>query len=210
MKTAASAGGLNNLELAIFALYKLGGVKRKVHLEEIAHKCHELAPKRFGWELPQFRQFPDRIAVYYALDEACKKRRGELVDRVGTRGKGGKRFHITLAGVKWIKENTERIDLLLGKKALVEPKREVRDFLRRVKGDPAFRRFRAEGESIALSTYDLIDFLGIPSETSPTAIRRKFDETKAQAELVEDDEIRDFLLVCESKLPQILHKGGSQ
>lgn len=210
MKTAAPAGDLNHIEIALFALYELGGVKRKVHIEEIAYKCRELAPERFGWQLPQFREIPDKQAVYYALDEACKKRRGELAARTGTRANGGIRFLITMAGVKWIKENESRVSRRLGRKASVAPKREVRDFLRRVKGDQAFRRFRAEGESVALSTYDLIDFLRIPFETSPTMIQRKFDETKAQAELAEDEEIRDFLLVCESKLPQLLHKGGSR
>ncbi len=39
---------LNNLEITLFALYKLGGVTQKIHIEKIAFECFKLAHERFS------------------------------------------------------------------------------------------------------------------------------------------------------------------
>ena len=194
---------ITKMEIAVFALYHLGGVDRKVHLERIAYKCYEVARGEFAWELDEFKEFPDLKAVYYALDEACKKRRGELIKRDdGTRGKGGKKFRITSSGVEWVKANEKRIAAAL-RLETDAARQKVEVVLKRIKGDTAFQKFRQDGAE-ALSVYDLADFLGASFETSGTALRAKFREMNARAELVDDTDITAFLRACESKFPNLL------
>jgi hypothetical protein len=44
---------LTNIDIALYALYDLGGHEKKVHTEEVAYRAYELAEERFGWRLPR-------------------------------------------------------------------------------------------------------------------------------------------------------------
>ena len=195
----ANGRQLSNVDIAVFALYQLGGVNRKVHLEEVARECHRLAPKRFGWELPEFQAFPDKKAAYYALKDAEKPKLGALVERLGTRDvvKGGQKFWLTEQGAKWVKRNVDRVANGLKTKPSATPLQKAEETLRAVKGERAFVRFQAEGGVGGLSVYDLANFLGSMYETSPSAVRKKFADMKTKAELTDDAEISEFLLACE-------------
>ena len=196
----ANGRQLSNVDIAVFALHQLGGVNRKVHLEEIASECHRLAPKRFGWELPRFQAFPDKKAAYYALNDAVKPKHGGLVGRMGTRSKvkGGQKFWLTEQGAKWVKGHEERVaDGLLKTQLSDTPRRKAEETLRVVKGAKAFVHFRAKGGVDGLTVYDLANFLGSMYETSPSAVRKKFAEMKTKAELTDDGEMSEFLLACE-------------
>ena len=200
MSNASSHGQrMSNVDIAVFALYQLGGVNRKVHLEEVACECHRLAPKRFGWELPKYKDFPDKKAAYYALKDAEKPKAGALVERIGTRdkAKGGQKFWLTEQGVKWIKENGDRVASGLKTKPSNTPRQKAEEILRAVRGEKAFVHFQSEGGVGSLSVYDLANFLGSMYETSPSAVRKKFAEMKKKAELTDDAEISEFLLACE-------------
>lgn len=198
--TVANGRQLSNVDIAVFALYQLGGVNRKVHLEEIASECHRLAPKRFGWELPRFQAFPDKKAAYYALKDAEKPKLGALVERLGTRekSKGGQKFWLTERGAKWIKEDGERVASELNAESAAPTQRQqAEETLRVVKDKKAFVHFRAKGGVDGLTVYDLANFLGNMYETSPSAVRKKFADMKTKAELTDDAEISEFLLACE-------------
>lgn len=188
---------LKNEDIAVFALYSLGGISRKVHLEEVAKECHRLAPDRFGWEMRQFKDFgPDKRAGYYALADAKKR---QLVRSTGTRSNGGEKFEITSKGVKWIERNGQQIANALNSKRAINPKKQMREILKNIKNDQAFQRFIADGSVDKLSIYDLVDFLGSSYETSPTRIRKKFAEMKEKAELTEDPQIIAFIRAFESE-----------
>ena len=75
-----------NREMAIYALYLLGGATSKYHTEDIAFKCFELWPTVFSWT--KYPQYPDKEVVRSGLTDARKEKYGALVDgRAGqTRG----------------------------------------------------------------------------------------------------------------------------
>lgn len=82
---------LTNIDIALYALYDLGGHEKKVHTEEVAYRAYELAEERFGWRLPRFREkrFPDKEPVRIALMDAAKVKNHQLVDgRSGVEAKG--------------------------------------------------------------------------------------------------------------------------
>ena len=189
---------LSNVDIALFALCSLGGVQRRIHLEEVANECHRLAPGRFGWELKQFKQIPDIRVAADALADARKEKSGGLVRSVGARGRGGMRFQLTTCGVKWLEENKARIAKGLKSKSAIAPLAQVRRVLEFVENDHAFRKFVKNGGVSELSIYDFADFLGCTYEPSLPHIRRKFIEMKKQAELVEYGKLTEFLRACES------------
>ena len=64
---------VNNLEIALFALYKLGGITQKVHTEKIAFECFNLAQERFSWRLKEYNIYPDKSPVRFALERLLIK-----------------------------------------------------------------------------------------------------------------------------------------
>jgi hypothetical protein len=44
---------LSNIDVVLYALFKLGGDERKIHTEEIAYEAYSLAKERFGWSTRQ-------------------------------------------------------------------------------------------------------------------------------------------------------------
>jgi len=38
-----------NIDVVVYALFKLGGYERKIHTEEIAYEAYCLAKERFAW-----------------------------------------------------------------------------------------------------------------------------------------------------------------
>jgi hypothetical protein len=82
---------LSNIDVVLYALYKLDGHMRKVHTEEIAYDAYKLAKERFGWRLQQFREMdlPDKELVRMSLMDAAKEKYGCLVEgRAGVEATG--------------------------------------------------------------------------------------------------------------------------
>ena len=111
---------LANWQIAVLALYSLGGATSRKHGEEVALKCYEIAPRRFGWgKHPQLE--PARVA----LRDAKKEKYGSLV--AGSDATG---WLLTKGGLAWCEENAESLSaesLRQGLSALAEP--EVRVLL---------------------------------------------------------------------------------
>ncbi len=139
---------LNNLEVTLFALYKLGGVIQKIHTEKIAFECFSLAQERFSWRLNEYKKYPDKTPVRFALEQAKKREQGSLVigkaggDFMGSEREGWK---FTMSGVQWIKENSDRIARILKQEKPELPKNEVGRFIKKIKTDIAFVVYRKNG-----------------------------------------------------------------
>lgn len=61
-----------NSDIAVMAVYQLGGALRHIHLEDVAMKAAELSPKRFCW-----KKYPDQIN----LESVRISLKGELESR---------------------------------------------------------------------------------------------------------------------------------
>ena len=55
MKKEVLRNELSNIDIALFALYKLGGISKTIHTEHIAWEAYQLAKQRFSWRLPEFK-----------------------------------------------------------------------------------------------------------------------------------------------------------
>jgi len=201
---------LTNVEIALYALYKLGGAIKKVHTEYIAWEAYQLAPEKFSWRLPEFKKrgFPDKTPVRYALEASIKNSDGALVEGRAGGDAGGETegWILTFKGVEWIKKNRERIIQALEKdhsrenlgSIPIHP-REASRFLKKIKEDPAFLHFVNDGDLDKVTSYMLTDMLDCTPDASKEIISKKFERLMSTAGLVEDKYIIKFLEQCGQK-----------
>jgi len=199
---------LANIDVALFALYKLGGISRKVHTEHIAWEAYQLAKERFSWRLPEFRdRFPDKSPVRFALEQAKKKEHGKIVT-----GKAGgdinrpelEGWRFTPEGAEWIRKNERRIAKALKQKTPDLRKLEAEKFVRKLKADACFKLFQEGGALDEVSFYMFTDMLGCSPDATKDIIKQKFDRLLTTAKLVNDSEIIKFLEVCSSTFSALL------
>lgn len=82
-------------EVATLAVYLLGGGTRAVDTEDIAVRCHGLAPEMFSW-----RKYPEQInleLVRVSLSDAKKPKSGALLAGAGREG-----WRLTSKGLAWV------------------------------------------------------------------------------------------------------------
>ena len=200
--------GLSNLDITIFCLYKLGGASQKTHTEKIAIECFNIAKERFSWRLPEYRNYPDKAPVRFALEQAKKEENGKLViGKAGGDVASGDRegWQLTPEGVNWIKKNEDRIikKLKIEKPKIIE--REAGRFIKKIKSEIAFKNFIKDNYSLdKVSKYNIIDLLNCPPDVPLEIIQSKFRDIKTLAELVDDNDISIFLNMCEEKFKEIL------
>jgi len=195
------------MDIALFALYKRGGVSQKVHTEEIAWEAYQLAKEKFSWRLPKFRQmeFPDKTPVRFALEQAKKKENGKLVSGRSGGDAGGELegWRFTAQGAIWIKQNEARILVNLKQKAPNEPKLVAKRFMKKMKSDTFFKYFQEERTLDEAPQYMFTDMLVCAPDASKNIIKQKFEQLYANAELVNDLDILDFLEACKDKFSDL-------
>jgi hypothetical protein len=209
VRKAVSKNELSNMDIALFALYKLGGISKKIHTEYIAWEAYQLAKERFSWRLPEFREkgFPDKTPVRFALEQAKKKEFGKLVS--GRAGGDINRpelegWRFTPQGAEWIKDNEGRILKLIGQKAPDLPKLVAERFVKQLKNDTSFVSFQKNRNLDEVSSYMFTDMLACAPDASKEIIRQKYERILSTANLVNDKEILQFLNACAKKFAQML------
>lgn len=209
MKEKPSKNELSNIDIALFALYKLGGISKKIHTESIAWEAFQLARERFSWRLPEFREkgFPDKTLVYFALGDAKKKKYGKLV--TGRAGGDINRpelegWRFTPQGAEWIKKNESRISQALKQKAPDLPKLVAERFVKQLKTDPSFTSFIKNGNLDDVSSFMFTDMLACAPDAPKEIIKQKFERLLTTANLINDKEIIKFLKACEVKFAQLI------
>ena len=195
---------LSNIDVVLFALYRLGGINQKIHTEKIAEESYLLDKERFSWQLPEYRakDFIDKTVVFHSLGDAKKKKYGALISGRGGRDAGGTEregWRFTLSGAQWIKENESRISKILKQEKPAMQKREAERFIKKIKSDFAFIQFRKDNGIDNINRYNFTDLLSCPPDASSDVAKKLFDNIRTEAELVSDKEIIIFLDLCEKK-----------
>jgi len=205
---------LSNADIALFALYKLGGVTKKIHTEYVAWEAFQLAPERFSWRLPEFRErgFPDKTPVRHALEQTKKKAYGSLLKGRAGGDAGGKESEgwiFTPKGAEWIKQNELRIAQALKLESPPVLPREANRFLRKVTKDISYICFQKDGDLGRVSPYMFTDMLGCTPDASKEIISKKFGRLLSAATLVGDETIIEFLNKCRQQFSFLTDKERS-
>jgi hypothetical protein len=196
---------LSNVDIALFALFSLGGATKKIHTEYVAWKAYQLAPERFSWRLQEFRDrgFPDKTPVRFSLEQAKKKSHGSLVKGRAGGDAGGNESEgwiLTTKGIDWLRQNEPRIsELLKVKKSASLHPREVTRFLRKIKREIAFNIYLKDGNLDNVSLYMITDLLGCTPDASKKIISDKFDRYFNTAKICGDKRVINFLTEFKEK-----------
>lgn len=209
MKKISSKNDLSNIDIALYALYRLGGISKKIHTEYIAWEAYQLAKERFSWRIPEFREkgFPDKTPIRFALEAAKKKENEKLV--IGRAGGDINRpelegWRFTPTGAEWIKKNESRISKALKHEVPDMPKLEAEHFIKQFKNDPSFISFTRNGNLNEVSSYMFTDMLACAPDAPKEIIKQKFERLLTSANLVNDREIIIFLEGCKIKFSQLI------
>lgn len=203
---------LTNIDIVLYALFRLAGHKHKVHTEEIAFEAYTLAKDRFGWRLPKFRRldFPDKEPVRISPMDAAKEKYGSLVEgRSGTEatGKEVDGWAFTPAGARSMRDQVSRIESNLGADQPKLSKKDSDRFIRQMKSEALFKSF-TQNTLAKESRYSFTEMLNASPDAPKNIIVKKFKRLQSTAELVGDAEIINFLNACAMAFPEFYEKAS--
>ena len=101
MVLAVLTDNVRQYEVAVLAVYLLGGASRSIDTEDVAVKCHEIAPEVFSWQ-----KHKDQInleLVRVSLSDAKKKQKGALLSGSGREG-----WRLSSRGLDWVRDREKR------------------------------------------------------------------------------------------------------
>ena len=200
---------LSDKDVALYALYLLGGWEKRVHTEDIALKCYELAPSKFSWV--KYPEYPDPAPARFALEAAKKEKYGQLVKGESERKRtlesiGG--WMLTANGVHWIRANVSRIEQYLGKQRPVGDRlsrdRKLKELLR----SRAFRKFMDQGEQAQISHTEFVESLVCTVNTRPEVLDDRLEKLYSVAEELRREDAKDYVNFCRKRFVSLLEERG--
>jgi hypothetical protein len=202
---------LTNIDIVLYALFRLGGYKHKVHTEEIAYEAYKLAKDRFGWRLTKFREldFPDKEPVRISLMDAAKEKYGSLVEGrsgVESTGKEVDGWTFTPDGARWMRDQINRIESNLGTDQPKISKKDADRFIKQMKSEALFKSF-TQNKLTKESRYLFTEMLNASPDAPKSIIVTKFRRMQSTAELVGNTEIVNFLNACIKAFPEFLRES---
>lgn len=200
---------LSDKDIVIYALYILGGWHKRIHTEDIALKCYELAPTKFSWV--KYPQYPDLAPTRFALESAKKTKSGALVKGGSERKKsitilGG--WVLTQNGIQWVRTNEKRIEKYLGKIRPIGDRAPVDRKTKELLLSTAYKKFLENAEKAEISHAEFAESLLCTVNTRPEILNDKLEQFYLIAKELKKLEIKKYLDFCRKKFISILNKKG--
>ena len=196
---------LSNIDIVVYALYVLGGWQKRVHTEDVALKCYELAPSKFSWI--KYPQYPDLSSAYFALKDAGKPRYGALVEGDSERQREKNRiggWKLTPRGDRWIQSSKERIEGFLGKHAPISDRLHSDRRAKELLGSVAFPKFLKNGEQAEISHAEFAESLVCTVNTGPEILSDRLEQLYSTAEALRNEEIKSYVTFCRRRFVSLL------
>lgn len=186
-------------EVATLALYALGGAGTRQDSEDIAIKCHELSPARFGWT--KHRHLPDKDAAGQALTDARRTRADGVrdLDNGLITGSPDDGWVLTPAGVTWCAEHVGLLDGNLVAEAARLTKREART-LAEIKQHPCFEEWRAGASTPSLP--HVAGALLLTPSAPLKSVANRIDQMLGTARVAGDTDVEEYLSWLKSGIAQ--------
>lgn len=202
---------LSDKDIAVYALYVLGGWQKRIHTEDVALKCYELAPSKFSWV--KYPQFPDPTPTRFALEAAKKPKYGALVkgesERKRTLGNIGG-WMLTADGIKWVNANMKRIEEYLGKHRPTGERLLADRKLKALTESSGFRKFKLYGEQADLSHAEFAESLLCTVNTKAQILNDRLEQLHSIAEELKKDDIKGYVDFCRRRFASILGLEGGK
>jgi hypothetical protein len=202
---------LSDKDIAVYALHLLGGWQKRVHTEDVALKCYELAPSKFSWV--KYPQYPDATPARFALEAAKKQKYGALVRGESERKRTSKNiggWMLTVDGVEWVKANRKRIEDYLGKHVPTGDRLPGDRKLRGLMESTAFRRFRDRGDQADFSHAEFAESLVCTVNTAAEVLNDRLGQLDSIAKELKREDIKSYVDFCRKRFASILGIRGGQ
>lgn len=196
---------LSDKDIAVYALYLLGGWQKRIHTEDVALKCYELAPSKFSWV--KYSQYPDLTPARFALEAAKKQKYGALVKGESERKRTSKNiggWMLTASGIEWVKANKRRIEEYLGKRIPTGDRLPADRKLRELMESIAFRKFRDRGEQAELSHAEFAESLVCTVNTAAEVLNDRLEQLYSMAEELKREDIKSYINFCRKRFASLL------
>ena len=196
---------LSDKEIVLYALYLLGGWQKRVHTEDVALKCFQLAPTKFSWV--KYPQYPDIAPARFALEAAKKQKHGALVRGESERKRtvksiGG--WMLTANGHQWIQANKERIEKYLGKHVPIGERLPADRKLKELFVSVAFKKFMNDGEQAQISHAEFAESLVCTVNTRAEVLNDRLEQFYSIGEKLKKQEIKNYVNFCRKKFASLL------
>lgn len=201
---------LSNNDIVIYVIFKLGGVEKKVHTEDIAMECFRLSSERFSWTTPNYyKKYPDKEIARVTLKNLKHVKAGEVKlvtgrSGVSSTGKETDGWRLTPEGVKWILSNQKRIEEALNTddKAIRRP--DISRIIKKFEGERCYQKYLKDGSVKNVNKYEFTDMLLCRPDAAPEIISNNFQKLKAQAEWTQTKSILSFISECEQTFKNLM------
>jgi len=191
---------LTNIDIAVYALYRLGGGASRVDTEEVAMECYRLAPDRFSWKL--YPEYPDSEPGRSALFDARKPKKGGLVR--GSKGKG-MGWMLTPAGIDRVQLLLPQLEKLTAGEMQERSDRQlIQRYMNELEKHPAYQKFVKAGNCDGVKEYEFTDFLRCGLDSGARVIRDRLESVQTRAYGVGRNGIVEFLQLCEKRFANML------
>lgn len=202
---------LSGIDIVVYALYLLGGWQKRVHTEDIALKCYELASSKFSWV--KYPRYPDLAPARFALEAAKKPEYGILVKgeserKRTTKSIGG--WMLTAEGIEWMNANKSRIEQYLGKQIPIGDRLSADRKLKELLGSVAFRKFKNYGEQAEISHPEFAESLICTVNTKSEVLNDRLDQLSSIAEKLGREEVKNYVSFCRKKFASLLERKGGE
>jgi len=202
---------LTNIDIVLYALFRLGGAEHKVHTEHIAVECFKLSKERFSWRLPEYRDLADKELVRVALMDAAKNKYGRLaVGRSGIESvsKELDGWSLTPSGAKWVVKQKDRIESILKVTPHESNRIDAVRFKRKLIEEPCYQKFLRNGSMKEVTQYEFTDMIGCSPDARPETIRKSFSRLRSRAEITGDLTILAFIDACRETFCDLMGPGN--
>jgi len=205
MKTQNSLEELSDRDIAIYALYTLGGWQKRVHTEDIALECYKLAPSKFSWV--KYPQYPDPAPTRFALEAAKKPEHGELVKGESERKKTPKSiggWMLTTTGIEWITINKERIERYLSSYIPIGNRAPADRKLKELLNSSAYKKYLEFGEQAEISHAEFAESLVCTVNTSTEVLNDRMEQLYSIAEELKKEDVKNYINFCRRRFAKLL------
>lgn len=187
--------GLNDKDIVIYALYTLSGYEKRIHTEDIALKCFDIAPTRFSWA--KHPQYPDIQPVRFALEKSkpfivgsSERKQAKIVPG----------WRLTDEGVEWININKERIEKFLFGEQIPNPRLINNRKIKRLMESKGYKLFQANEGSATIPYADFVESLTCTVNTRNEVLLEKLEQLYSAASVLKQKEILNYLDHCRTYL----------
>lgn len=181
--------------IVTMAVYLLDGGRRPVDIEDVAMKCHELAPGRFSW-----RKYPEQINLDYVRRELSRAKTREFDSLItGSMTEG---WTLTPSGLDWASKNQAAVEAVDLHKAQATSRTKSGDDARmdrersRIRSSEAWKRW-TDGDA-DISIFEAREVFRIDSYA--TGRMRDLKINRLELMFDSDMETREFLSAVRSVL----------